>query len=312
MFQSIWQDLQQAYRHGNMIIRLIFINVAVFLFFAILPIFIHIFDQVGGTLHDDIVHFFCISADWYYNLTHPWVIFTHMFMHAGFFHLGFNMLFLYWFGRITGDLLGDRHILPLYLLGGLFGAVIYFLSANFLPESYQIGDYALGASAAVMAIMAAAGVTAPEYRFNLFLLGPVALKFIVIFFILVDVVGIGSLSNTGGHLAHLGGVFLGYMYVSQMRSTGTDWSIPVNSTLDKITNFFTGIFSEKKPGPKVAYKNPKANKRTSTGQRARQQAPPPSASHQEQLDSILDKIKQNGYESLSAEEKEFLFNASKS
>lgn len=312
MFQSIWQDIQQAFRHGNMVIRLIFLNVGVFVVMAILPIFVNIFNEIGSPVYDQIVHFFCISSDWKFNLTHPWVIFTHMFLHTGFWHIAWNMLFLYWFGRILGDLLGDRHILPIYLLGGLFGAFVYFLSANLLPDVYLVGQYALGASAAVMAIVAAAGATAPEYRLHLMFIGPVALKYIVAVLILMDIIGIGSMNNTGGHFAHLGGVFLGYFYVNQMRTTGTDWSIPVNRTLDNISNFFTGLFTGKKkrPGPKVAYKNP--NPSSKKGQRARTQTPPPAASHQEQLDAILDKIKQDGYESLSEEEKEFLFNASKS
>ena len=125
-----------------------------------------------------------------------------------------------------------------------------------------------------------------------------------------DIIGIGSLSNTGGHFAHLGGVFLGYMYVNQMRSRGADWSVPVNRTIDSISNFFSNIFSPKK-GPKKVYKNPNASKFQSTRGSARTDKTATQGSHQEALDAILDKIKKNGYDSLSSEEKEFLFNASK-
>ena len=311
MFKSIWDDIKLAFQQGNMVIRLIFINVAIFVVMAIMPLFIKAIDfENSDRIYETIVHFFCISDDWYFNLTHLWGVFTHMFLHTEFFHILWNMLFLYWFGRIAGDLLGDRHILPLYLLGGLVGALIYFLSANLLPQYYLVGSYALGASAAVMAVVSAAGVTAPDYVVHLFLLGPVRLKYIVGTLILLDIIGIGSLNNTGGHFAHLGGVLLGYMYVNQMRNNGADWSIPVNRTIDSISSFFTNIFSSKK-GPRKAYKNPDANMFTKQKGSRRTDNNAASGSHQEALDAILDKIKRDGYDSLSSEEKEFLFNASK-
>ena len=313
MFQSIWEDLKLAFRQGNMVIRLILINVAVFIIMALLPIFLNMIYGLENEALIEIQKFFSINADWKFNLTHPWVIFTHMFLHAGFWHLFWNMVLLYWFGRITGDLLGDRHILPLYLIGGLVGGLIYFLSANLMPDAYMIGTYALGASAAVMAIVVAAGVTAPEYMLHLILIGPVRLKFIVGILILVDVIGLGSVGgNTGGNFAHLGGALLGYFYIYQLRTTGSDWSIPVNVFFDSITGLFKG------KGAKIRNMNTggreyqTAEKRTSSkkgsaSSKASQGAP----SHQEQLDAILDKIKDQGYDSLSSEEKEFLFNASK-
>ncbi len=312
MFKSIWDDIKLAFHQGNMVIRLIFINVAVFVVLAIVKIGIRVSMPGQREAHDaieDFVHLFCLSDDWYTNLIHPWTIISHMFLHEGFFHIIMNMLFLYWFGRITGDLLGDRHILPLYLLGGLFGALAFFLSAVFLPQ-LGIGSFALGASAAVMAIVAAAGVTAPDYVLNLLLLGPVRLKYIVIVLIILDIVGIGAVSNTGGHFAHLGGIFMGYIYVNQIRNNGTDLSVPINGTLERISSFFTNIFSTKKK-PTVAYKRPNAARHASRKGSARTDNTKAMGSHQEQLDTILDKIKEKGYESLSQEEKEFLFNASK-
>jgi len=312
MFKSVWDDIKLAFHQGNMVIRLIFINVAVFVALAIAKIFIRIFMPGQREVDDaiiDFVHLFCISDDWYTNLIHPWTIFSHMFLHEGFFHIIFNMLFLYWFGRILGDLLGDRHILPIYLLGGLVGALAFFLSALLLPQ-LGVSSFALGASAAVMAIVAAAGVTAPDYILNLLLLGPVRLKYIVVALIVIDIVGIAGMSNTGGHFAHLGGIFMGFIYVTQIRNHGNDLSIPVNGTIDKISSFFTNIFSSKKK-PTVAYKRPNATRHASRKGSARTDNTKAMGSHQEQLDKILDKIKEKGYESLSQEEKEFLFNASK-
>ncbi|MEZ4951582.1 MAG: rhomboid family intramembrane serine protease [Saprospiraceae bacterium] len=309
MLESIWADVKHSFRFGNMVTRLIFINAAVFIFINLILLILKI-SNAGNTpeVFYDIVHFFSISSSWKHNLTHPWVFFTHMFLHKDFWHILWNMLYLYWFGRILGDLLGDRHILPAYLLGGLFGGLVYFLAAVAFPGFGLVNSYALGASAAVMAIVVASGVAFPDYTLHLLFLGPVRLKYIVFVLVLLDLIAVTGTDNTGGHIAHLGGAFFGYLYVSQMRSRGIDWSIPVNRTLDSIADFFKNIFQPSRK-PKVVYRNKSKMKTASGNQRTDKE--PVSSSHQEKLDQILDKIKQKGYESLSAEEKEFLFNASK-
>lgn len=308
MLNSIWADAKHSFRFGNMVTRLIFINAVVFVSINLVRLLLFLGN--AGNLpqfYDDLVHFFCISTSWQHNLTHPWVFFTHMFLHTGFWHILWNMLFLHWFGRIYGDLLGDRHILPTYLLGGLFGGLVYFLVGAIFPEFSLIGPYALGASAAVMAIVVASGVAFPDYTLHLILVGPVKLKYIVLILVFLDLISLSNYSNTGGHLAHLAGAFFGYLYVSQMRVQGKDWSIPVNRILDQINDFFKNLFSPS-PKPKVVFRN-KSKMKEASGSRKRDESL--SASHQEKLDAILDKIKQKGYESLDAEEKEFLFNASK-
>lgn len=123
-------------------------------------------------------------------------MFTSMFLHEGFWHLLWNMLFLYWFGRIVGDFIGDQRILPLYLLGGLTGAVVFFISANLLPYGMG-GRFALGASAGVMAIVVAAGTISPDYIMRLLLLGDVKLKYIVAVLVFLDLILIPNGGNTG-------------------------------------------------------------------------------------------------------------------
>ncbi len=314
MLDSIWKDLRQQIDHGNMITRLVIINVAVFVLINLTKIVVRLVTGVWDRtpeLYTDILHFFCISADPWLILFRPWTLITNMFLHEGIMHILFNMLFLYWFGRIVGDLIGDRKILPLYLMGGLAGGMVFFLSANVIGYGAGAGSFALGASAAVMAIVMAAGVLAPDYIMRLLLIGDVRLKYIVGVLILIDLVMIGDNNNTGGHFAHLGGVAFGWFFVTQLQN-GNDLSEPVNRWLDRLGEFWDNLRDRIQGNPRkprVVYRNTdKMKKRFSKPNAVSDHESPV---HQEKLDTILDKIKESGYDSLSAEEKEFLFNASK-
>jgi membrane associated rhomboid family serine protease len=307
MFESIWRDIRQSFAQGNMLSRLIIINVAVYVAVNLVWVVARITSGYGDvTWYHNFVHFFCVSSDWTHNLLHPWAIITSAFLHEGFWHILWNMLYLYWFGRILGDFLGDRRILPIYMLGAVFSAVVYFLSANLLEYGGGGVHYALGASGAVMAIVAATGFLAPEYEMRLLLIGPVKLKFIVLFLLLIDIIGLGSDANTGGHFAHLGGALFGGFFIYQLR-LGNDLSIPANALFDKIGRFVEGLLG-KAPRPRVVHRNKKGEERSGHGKSGVKQ--PKGRHDQARLDAILDKIKQSGYESLSAEEKEFLFRAS--
>jgi membrane associated rhomboid family serine protease len=265
----------------------------------------------NGLWYSTFIKSLMVGADWRHNLTHPWAFITHMFLHEGIWHLLWNMLGLYFFGRIVGDLLGDRRVLPIYLLSGLAGGVAYFALANILPG---FEPFALGASAAFMGLLAVAGVTAPNYLINLLLLGEVKLKYIVAFFLILDLVSISLNFGAGGSYGHLGGAAMGFLIAQQLQN-GNDWTSPVNRIWDSITGFFENMFSEKQR-PKSTYRNPDMKKQTVGGGRPTRTASRRSAtaddelSYQEQLDAILDKIKLTGYDSLTAAEKEFLFNAS--
>lgn len=297
MFQSILDDLKQAIRSGNMITRLIIINCIVFFITAIGK-------ALFPSAYDFIFPYIALPGNLLELVTRPWTVITHMFIHAGAMHLLFNMLFLYWFGRIVGDLLGDRRILPLYFLGGLIGAAAYIISHQLLPSA--VGPYAVGASAAIMCMVATAGAIAPDYIIRLIFIGDVRLKYVVLFIILMDLIG-ATEGNTGGHIAHLGGAALGFMFVKQLHA-GSDISSPMENLLKKITAWVsdnpveTRSRKKKKTPLKVAHKGKPAH---------RQDKAPKPQNFQAELDRILDKIKEDGYESLSAEEKEFLFQASK-
>ncbi len=311
MVRSIIQDVKQEFNQGNMVTRIIIVNLAIFVFINVIKILL--FLSNGGITPESYFtfrNFFCISSDWKHNLTHPWVIITSMFLHEGFWHILWNMLFLYWFGRIVGDFIGNQRILPLYLLGGITGGVIYFFSANLLPFGGGGIGYALGASAAVMAIVVASGVISPDYIMRLLFLGDVKLKYIVAVLVFLDLIGVAGNYNTGGHFAHLGGAFFGWLFVFQLRN-GNDWSVPVNKFFNQISSYFQNLFSRKSNHPKVIYKNPKLKKKWHQRYSGHSTSDKENTSHQERLDAILEKIKQSGYESLTEEEKAFLFDASK-
>lgn len=315
MLQSIWEDVKREFNYGNMVTRIIIVNVAVFVGISIINLILYLAN--GGEpseLANRIVRWLSMSSDWYFVLTHPWVIITSMFFHLGFFHILWNMLLLYWFGRIVGDFIGNQRVLPIYLLGGITGAIMFFISANVLPYGAGGPRMALGASAGVMAMVVAAGAIAPDYIMRLLFLGDVKLKYIVLGLLLLDLIGITNNSNTGGHFAHLGGALFGWVFIRQLQQ-GSDWSAPLNQILDGLLDFFRSFTAEgssSRRGPKVVYRNPDSEKRKSyarKGQRASDEGG--DLSHQDRLDTILDKIKQSGYDSLTEEEKEFLFNASK-
>jgi len=300
MIQSIIDDVRRQFSFGNVVTRLVIINIAVFVAVNLLRLTFYLFNAgVIPPFYHDFLHFFSVSSSLMHNLTHPWVFVTSIFLHEDFWHLLWNMLFLYWFGRIVGDMIGDRKVFPIYLLGGIVGCVAFWGSAQLIGD--DVTGYALGASGGVMAIVVAAGMIAPDYIMSLLFIGEVRLKFIVAALVLLDLFALGG-PNTGGHFAHLGGVFMGWLFVFQLQN-GRDLSIGINSTLDRIKSYFD---SEKAPVVKAkeARMVVKRNyKKTASEVFSDDEI-------QERVDIILEKIKKKGYEHLTQEEKEFLNKAS--
>jgi membrane associated rhomboid family serine protease len=231
--------------------------------------------------------------------TRPWTLFTYMFLHKEFFHVLFNMLWLYWFGKIFLMYIDQKKLLGVYLLGGLSGAALYMMAYNFFPAFAQYVPYSimLGASASVMAVVFAISFYVPDYSINLLFVGPVKLKYIAVFTIVLDFLMIAS-SNAGGHISHLGGALFGYIFMMQYKKQ------------KDITKWAWGLFyPDKSSGGKKQYKNPHMHvsyKKPKTDMEYNKQ----KADERELLDGILDKIAKSGYESLSAKEKEILFKMS--
>lgn len=210
-----------------------------------------------------------------------WTIVSYMFTQRGFFHLLFNMLWLYWLGQIFLDFLNKRQFIFTYLAGGIIGALLYLLAFNLLPvfSGTVQNSFLLGSSASVMAVVVATATLVPNFTIQLLFLGGVKLKYLALAYFILDIIGIGS--EPGGSLAHIGGAVLGFVYIQQL-NRGTD---------------FSNVFKRRK--------KLKVVKNKSAGTTAA------ALPDQEIIDKILDKISQSGYDSLTKMEKETLFKASK-
>lgn len=294
MVDSIIGDIKSTFRSGNMISKIILVNIALFIIVNLACIF-------GSTgFCTSFSNFLSLPSDPSTFIRQPWSFFTHMFLHKGFFHIFWNMLLLYWFGQIVGDLLGDDRILPIYIMSGLFGGAVYIL--HDLYGGTGGNAHAMGASAAVMAVIWTGAMTSPDYRMHLLLIGPVALKYIALALLFMDLIGSAGDINKGGHWAHIGGAVFGIIYVSLLQR-GTDLTSPFTRKQgDSRSRSSAPVKRTSRSKFKVVHKSAKSDT-----------APPPKATFNQQaeLDRILDKINSEGYDKLSAEEKDFLYKASK-
>ncbi len=306
MMQSIWTDLRQQFAYGNMVTRIIIVNMIVFVSINLIKVVFFLAGKgVIPVIYLEIIRHLSISSDWLWTITHPWVLITATFVHERFFHIFWNMILLYWFGRIVGDFIGNKRVLPIYLLGGLVGALFYIIASQFM----NTGSMAYGASAGVMALVLAAGTLSPDYEIRLLFIGTVKLKYIVAAMIFIDIISIPALYNTGGHIAHLGGALFGWIFIVVLRN-GSDIGAPLN----RLLNFLSDLFHKNK----IPLKQSKSGRFTviKGGVSASDRSNPYSDtmsndSFEQKLDEILKKIKSEGYDNLTDEEKEFLFQASK-
>ena len=302
---TIWDDIKWQFKFGSDLIRLILINICVFIAINLVYLILFLIQKQGSF---ELTDWLSLHSSPLRLLHHPWGIITYMFVHEGFWHILWNMLGLYWFGQILQDMIGKPKIVPLYLFGGIFGGLLYILAYNVLPVFSNVLGTAtcIGASASVMAIVLAAATIAPDYELILFLIGPVKIKWIAFVYLVLDLINIQN-GNAGGHITHLGGALFGFIFIKQLQN-GNDLSRPYYAVLD----FFSTLF-KKKSKLKVEYKKEYAAAYASKKQQHKQA----SASNQtevinkqEKLDAILDKINRSSYESLSKEEKDFLFKIS--
>ena len=298
---NIWQDIKWQYRYGSDLIKLILINIAVFITVNLINIPFILFAK---TVPFNLVDFLSLYASPHNFVRHPWGIFTYMFIHEGFWHILWNMLGLYWFGQIVQDMIGKPKILPLYIFGGIFGGLLYMLAYNIFPlfSNAVAVSSCIGASAGVMAIVLAAATIAPNFELGFAIIEPVKIKWIALVYVVLDLINIQG-GNAGGHIAHLGGALFGFVFIKQLQS-GNDFTRPFYA----VTDFFSNLF-KKKNNLKVEYKKEyvytsEKNTKSNTAQQKE------TISKQEKLDAILDKINRSSYDSLSKEEKEFLFKIS--
>lgn len=296
---GIFDDFKNAWdKPNNGLMQIILINVIVFVSLIVMKVVFTLsgFESVYATILSKLM----LPANFTTYIFQPWSIVTYFFTHEGFLHIIFNMLFLYWFGKIIHDFLGNNRLISLYVIGGLIGGLFYMLMYNIVPYYHDRIDASLmlGASAGVFAVVVGAATFMPNHTFMLLLLGPVKIKYIALFYVLLSLSRtIGS--NAGGELAHIGGALVGFFFIRQLQK-GNDMGEPVIGGINWIRDIF-------KPSPKIKVTHRKA---TNTSHKSASKSTL-TTTDQDEIDAILDKISEKGYESLSKDEKQKLFNASK-
>lgn len=298
---NISEEIKQVFSQGSILTRLLCINVLVWIGIKIIMLILFLFNADIGTA-TSVIRWFSVPASLASLLFKPWTLISYMFLHEDFWHIFFNMLWLYWFGKIFLEYLDGKKMLVVYLLGGIMGASLYIISFNLFPVFSAIKDvsYALGASASVLAITIAISTYVPNYSIHLMFLGPVRIKYIALFAVVQDLLSIQN-ENAGGHIAHLGGALLGYYFIVQLKK-GNDISKP----LIGLINTIQGYFVKEGSNLKVSH----SNRGYTTRNKSDEEFNYEKKQRQHQMDEILDKISKSGYESLSKEEKDLLFKIS--
>ena len=304
---TIINDLKETFRRGEIHIRLIFINAAVFLLFTLVQVVLMLFNV-------SVSHWLSwleMPASISNFLQQPWSILTYMFMHSGVMHLLFNMLWLYWFGQLFMYFFSAKHLRGVYVLGGICGGLLYLLAFNIFPYFTPYADitYMVGASASVLAIVAAVAYREPNYRVNLLFLGSMPLKYFALLVIGADLLFVTG-ENAGGHIAHLGGALGGLLFAYLLHKS-TDLTRYINHVIDFCINPSLFKSKPKKPKMKVNYGSKADDSAEVKEQQVKPEEPKTQdATQQERINKIREKIKQSGYQGLTEEEKRDLFNAS--
>ena len=305
MMSGLFEDFRSEFnKPNNTLVQLILVNTVVFLLLLLA--------KVGLQMAQNMDVYYFIRGQMMLPgglsdfLRKPWTLVTYFFMHEDIFHILYNMLFLYWFGRLIDEYLGNRRLIGLYIMGGLAGGVLYLVMYNLVPYFQNQADTArmLGASAAAFSVAVGAATLLPNYTFHLFLIGAVRIKYIVLFFIIISFAQSAG-PNAGGNLAHLGGALMGFCYVKLLQN-GTDLGRPIYWIADGWSNLL-----KPKPPVKVSYRQ-RSSASTQGGSylATTGTATAVSTPDQDEVDMILDKISRSGYESLTREEKQKLFRAS--
>ncbi|MGV8994145.1 MAG: rhomboid family intramembrane serine protease [Flavobacterium sp.] len=292
---SLLDDLKMQLRSGDITMRLIVLNVVLF---VVPSLFAVIASLLGYSL--DILYYVSLSSSVSDLLWKPWSIVTYSFFHAGIWHIIFNMIMFNFAAKVFLTYFTQKQLLGLYVSGGIFAGIIYLISYNTIPALVNTPASVVGASASVMAILFGVATYAPMMQLRLLIIGNIKLWHIAVVFLIIDFLQLSS-TNTGGHLAHLGGALFGYIFTTQLKK-GFDltlWFTNIVLFFQKITDTrkrtpFKKVHRNFKPAPKP--EPSKIVKKTNV---------------QQQIDAILDKISKSGYESLSKDEKEFLFRAGK-
>ncbi|MDQ3052244.1 MAG: rhomboid family intramembrane serine protease [Bacteroidota bacterium] len=287
-------EIRLSFTRSEGLFRILVINVSFFLVIGLMKAVLFLSGS-GFGLVNSIIDVLAVKSSLVELMKQPWSLVTYMFVHENFLHILFNMLVFFWTGKIFCEFLGSRKVVAVYVLGGLAGAFVYILSYNLFPAFSQAVEFSklIGASAGVIAVLVAIATLTPDYTMHLLIFGAVRLKYIAIFLVLLYVISIPD-GNAGGNISHLGGAAFGFIYTRSLRA-----GVDIGNWLERIFDFFLNLFNPSKK-LKAIHRNTVVKGRQVDG-----------VPRQEIIDSILDKISRSGYSSLSKEEKEILFKASK-
>lgn len=281
---SIVDDLKYRYKRGTIVEKLIYINVSVFIF----TMLVSVFQGLYKGQQNSILEWFSLDSNFTNLITKPWSILSYGFLHGGFLHILMNMIVLYFIGRLFLEYFTQKQLLNFYILGTLSGGLFFLFSQNYFPLFEGRVSYLVGASAGISAIFLGITTYIPNYEIRLRFIGYVKLWYLAAFWIGLDILGLIG-NNAGGHFAHLGGALFGFLYVRQAS----------NKEISLFDNLFS-MFKKKDKPLKTVYKS-----------KNRRKTNPEKNINQQEIDKILDKISKSGYDTLTKEEKEFLFKQGK-
>jgi len=297
-----FDEIKRFFKQGSALSVLILVNTGVWFFIQVLKVIFFFYNNPDGdSVASVLLHALAIPASIPALSMRPWTIFTYMFLHFDIWHILFNMLWLYWFGRILIEFMPSRQLVLIYFFGGICGGLFYVLAFNVFPVFEQIlpVSFALGASASVMAIVTATAVYVPNYTIQLFLIGRLKILYLAIALFVFDFFMIPS-GNAGGHIAHIGGALFGAVYILLYRfskSTGKPGTSP------DLIQVLRNLFRNRKNtthSPGFNYNRPVSDEEYNLKKKETQK----------KVDDILDKISKGGYDCLTKDEKEFLFKTS--
>ena len=283
------QDILYKFKTLNIANKLIVINIVVFLLFFIASF-------LFNTSSDVLMQWFVLPEGPIEVLKQPWSLLSYSFLHGGFMHILFNMIWLNFFSKFVLNLFSEKRFLTVYLLGAFYGGLLFVTAYNVFPVFQSKAGYLIGASASVSALMVFAATYSPNISFRFFMV-TIKLWQLAVGLFLLDLFRLGSGTNPGGMLSHIGGAVFGYLYAVQL-AKGND----IGLWFEKIVASLANLFKTRKNTPfRKVHKTPKnTSKKKTTSVKDERQI---------KIDGILDKIGKSGYESLTKQEKDFLFKA---
>jgi membrane associated rhomboid family serine protease len=279
------QNIQNRFKQGSIVEKLIYINIAVFF----LTLLVSVFQGLYKNESNFIVEWFSLNANFTALLSTPWSIITYGFLHAGFLHILINLFALFYIGKLFIEYFTQKQLLTFYILGTVFGGLLFLVSYTYFPLFKNQSTILVGASAGISAIFIGIATYIPNYQLKIQFIGFVKLWYLAAIWVGLDILGLAG-TNAGGHFSHLGGALFGFLYVRQASNKKTD-------ILEKVLN----LFKKNEKPLKTVYKS--KTKTTSTVKN--------TSVNQKEIDSILDKIGKSGYDALNKQEKEFLFKQGK-